>query len=386
MAREEGETKKPTTNRRIRKRLWCAVVVLIIALILLGLSWISGLWGFQSAEEKLAAIEAERAIPDEENAAVIYSQLLDDYDEGSLWPDLPNRETYELTRCEPWLSKDHPELADWLEEQQGTTSQLLEASKIEKCRFPISIDPQEMANKMRRLSAMRPWARLLVWAGNNDMAEGRVDAGLEKYLCPVQMGKHLGQQPVLVDYVTGLAVEGLGLRAIGCFIVEGDATETHLKGLEAALPQTKDNWSKDSSILREVERLRSKIRYSPLRRLVLFWRYRDTKTFERIHEIYARLLTNRRGNRILIALRRYKTKTGHWPKSLDEIQSSLSEEILTDPFSSGSFVYKLTDDSFKLYSRGENNVDEHGNYRGGADDWPIWPPIGRKTDDGDKKS
>jgi hypothetical protein len=72
-------------------------------------------------------------------------------------------------------------------------------------------------------------------------------------------------------------------------------------------------------------------------------------------------------------LRHYRNKNGHWPQTLDEIKSSLSEEVLTDPQNNGLFVYKLTDDGFTLYSKGKNNIDEAGSKIDGADDWPIWP-------------
>jgi hypothetical protein len=375
MAREEAETKKPTTDRHTRKRLWCAAVVLIIALILLGLSWISGLRESQSAEERLAAIEAKRAIPDEENAAIVYNQLLDDYDEDTFSQAFLAGKTDTLTTGGPWLSKDHPEVAQWLDEQQGTISQLLEACKKKECRLPIRIDAQAMADRMQLFRMMRRWAFLIVRAGNNDMAEGRVDAGLEKYLCLMQMGKHMRQQPVLIDYLMGMAIEAIGLGPVARFTVEGDAAETHLKVIEAALPRTKDNWSEDSSILRETERLLSKKFYGRFKRLVLFCRGTDRKRFDRIHEVYLRSLTARRGNHILVALRRHKNKTGRWPESLEQVHGLVSKEISVDPYNNGSFVYKLAGDSFRLYSRGKNNVDEEGKWeKNRADDWMVWPP------------
>ena len=111
-----------------------------------------------------------------------------------------------------------------------------------------------------------------------------------------------------------------------------------------------------------------------LSRLRFWWlRSKDTAGINRVHKIYLRLLTDRRGNRILIALRRYKNKTGHWPQNLNQIKSSLSKETFTDPYNNGSFVYKLTDEGFKLYSKGPDNIDEDGRYKQGADDWSIWP-------------
>jgi hypothetical protein len=58
-------------------------------------------------------------------------------------------------------------------------------------------------------------------------------------------------------------------------------------------------------------------------------------------------------------------------------------EVFIDPFNNDSFVYKLTENSFTLYSKGNNNIDENGqgDYHDfeGADDWLIWPTSSRKT-------
>jgi len=98
-------------------------------------------------------------------------------------------------------------------------------------------------------------------------------------------------------------------------------------------------------------------------------------------------VSNLKGCQISIALRRYKNMNGRWPQTLDAIRSSLSEEILTDPLNDGSFVYKLRDDGFRLYSKGRNNIDDGGksDKRGepktGADDWLMWPPKSHKTNE-----
>ena len=74
---------------------------------------------------------------------------------------------------------------------------------------------------------------------------------------------------------------------------------------------------------------------------------------------------------------------GQWPESLDDIKSIAPANIFVDQFNNGSFAYKFTDDSFKLYSKGKNNIDDKGRRRRGGDDWPIWPPktSGRREPD-----
>jgi hypothetical protein len=386
MVEEKAKKKKSESGQRIGKWIWyVAVVILTVAIGCYFLSK-TDLLKFQTVDEQLAAIEAARAIPDEENAAIIYNQLLEDYDESSLSPDFLDEDLDYLTSREPWLSKDYPELAEWLKDQQDTISTLLEASKKEKCRFPIITDVQQMRVQMDRLSATRRWAFLLIRAGNNDVAEGRIGAGLEKYLCVRIMGDHMRQQSAILEMLVGIAVEALALDRMKTFILEGDATEAHLKTIETIPLQTKNNWAEISSKIIEFETLYERKYLGLFDRLKFAWQgIRTEDTFERIHEIYLRQLADRRGNRILIAIRRYKNKASRWPEKLDDVKSLAPAEIFVDPINGDSFVYKLTEEDFTLYSKGKNNIDEDGKKKrrygetSEGDDWLIWPRRSRKT-------
>jgi len=372
MPEQKQESKKPKNIKRARKWVWCAAIVIVIAAIICCLFWT--VWKHKSVDEQLAAIEAARAIPDEENAAIIYNQLLEDYDESSLSLDFLDEDLDNLTSHEPWLSKDYPELAEWLKDQQDTISTLLQASKKEKCRFPIITDVQQMPVHMDQLWAMRRWAYLLIRTANNDIAEDRIDAVIQKYRCLIQIANHLYQQPVAIDFLVGILIDSIALRGMRSLIVESNLTEEHLRTIEAALPQTNDNWAEISSKIIEFETLYGRKNLRLFDRLKFaWWSIRIEHSFERTHIDYLRLLADRRGNRILIALRRYKNKHDHWPQTLSEIQSFVPAEILIDPYNNGSFVYKLTDNNFELYSKGLNNIDEDEDEDEDEDDWPIWP-------------
>jgi hypothetical protein len=95
----------------------------------------------------------------------------------------------------------------------------------------------------------------------------------------------------------------------------------------------------------------------------------------RFHDLYLRVKADKRGCRLIVALRRYKNKHGRWPETLDGIKDLVPAEILVDPINGGSFVYKLFEVDFTLYSKGKNNIDEDGerDRESGADDWRIWP-------------
>ncbi len=400
-------------------------------------------------------------------------------------PDFLDPNIEYLTLRELWSSKDYPELAQWLQQQQRTITKLLEASKVEKCVFPITHDTLSLSDTMDYLPNIRGWTFLLVRAGNNDVAEGRMEEGLEKYLCVKKIGDHIWQQSTILEILVGMAVEDLALGRFKAFVITAVATEEHLSLIEKAVADIKHDWASDIPRILECEKLMAKnlmcsmayqinsegrTRFSrdpvaamrpefpeelPLltywqRKVIkagtilawfgmpstpqkageiidgiygdfysmiesdFDWQQKPTEfslssikfnfgflaklivgmsieSYYRIHDIYLRNIAGQRGTRIIIALRRYKNQTGQWPDKLDDIKSIAPAEILIDPINGGSFVYKLTEENFTLYSKGKNNIDEGGLREITIDPneskWPktegddilIWLPKTRKT-------
>ncbi|MHC4103550.1 MAG: hypothetical protein ACYSR9_01315 [Planctomycetota bacterium] len=381
---QQQKEKTKTPKRTIKCILLVAIVLVIAAFIYCFFCYVRQ---SQSADEKLAAIIAARAIPDSENAATIYNQILDDYSNGQFAFGFQDVNSEYLTRIKPWSRDDYPELADWLEQQQALIEKFLKASKFEKCFFPINTDIEGQGDNIDRLPPMRQFAFFLVRAGNYDIAQGKPDFALEKYTSVIQMGRHECQQPLAIDYIVGIAIEEIALRAIARLIVEDNPSGFLLNKIEAIHLPTKEQWAEDSDSMLEVERLikqKWNQQFGLFDRLRGWWMFRSAfKGFKDNNDtrrlIYLRLFMHRRGNRILLAMRSYKNKHGAWPKSLDSIKSLVPAEILVDPISNKSFVYKLTVDSFTLYSKGENDIDDGGKRytfneeKNAADDWRIWP-------------
>ena len=400
MTEGRPDTSPPGKKRRFRILLWLlpALLILLVAcpVVVVNVRFRSAVKRAAAAGLPVSVAQVEAslpAVPDDENAAIIYYQLLVNYDESLLSPDFMDEDLDYLTLREPLLSKDYPELAEWLKDRHDTISKLLQVSKKEKCRFPIITDDEQYLVRVEQLSAMRRWTFLLCRAANNDIAEGRIDAGIQKCNCLIQMGKHLCQQPSMINYLVGIAVEALALSRMKTFILEADVSEKHLKTIEAALPQTKDNWAEVSSKIIEFETLYERKNISFFSR-VRYWRlwrqFGSTEDIlDRTREHYLRQLASRRGSRILIALRRYRNTNDRWPQTLDSIKNLVPEQILVDPINNGSFVYKLTEEDFTLYSKGENNIDEGGIrkitvdpnglewLKTEKDDWLIWPRTSR---------
>jgi hypothetical protein len=392
--RDHRDGHAPMSRRRKRAR-FIAILLILVA--------VGGyfLWAAvfprasTTAEEHLAEIEAARAIPDSENAATIYNELLQDPNAMEVLSDCPAEfvEPSMLLRIrrEPWLDRDHPLLLDWVKEHQYVIDRLLEAARLKECRFAISIDIIMPASEMDRQKAMREWGFLLAIAANNDFAEGRSEDAMTKWRCLLRMGSHLRQHPTTLEYLIGSAVTSMVWERVARFIVAGGATESCLQEIGTLELTVEEDWARQRAAILLIEDLQmQKLKESagPVGRLgynvaSLLMKGKTDSVRDGYMKSLEDYVNERRcairGIRILVAMKRYKTIAGHWPHSLDEIKLSPATEILTDPLNGGPFVYRPTGSTFVLYSKGKNNIDEHGKRDpdNGPDDWPIWPPRDR---------
>ena len=408
----QGE-KQPADDGR-RKGKYVRVVIIGAGAILALALMVNRL--LPTPEEALAAFDAVRAVPDEDNAALIYADLLrgDEVPPSSLETQLapflesvqdpvslqkareltkklaelelpeglldPNDET--LTLLEPWTSAAYPELRQWLDTHQDRIDRLLEAAQKPACYFPLRPEPNEMGLFDMPSGALRQNAWLLRRAANNDMGDGRTAAGLQKYQALISIGQHLNEQPAALQLLIGIAWETLGLHHLIDFLATGPATDQDLDVLSASCSNLEDDWKSLSQGIIQVRKLFSHTMEDRRSfKLRLYWWYRSVRYPEdswmlkdRGRELYHRVLSERRALCILIELRRFRNRTGHWPETLDEIASSVVPLALLDPQNGGAYVYHRTQDGFRLYSAGPNGQDENGRYtENGPDDWPLWP-------------
>jgi hypothetical protein len=289
---------------------------------------------------------------------------------------------------QPWKSVECPELKQWLDKHRRRVDRLQEAACKPSCYFPVSPTSDHMNLFDVPLGALRQNILLLRYAANNDFGEGDVDGGLAKYDSLLSIARHLRAQAAAHCLSTGIACEAMALHRLAEFVVEGHPADRHLQGLALRCQDLKDEWQSLRRDINHVWDIRSGLledrRLLRIRVSILYYRIRHNDRGwleDRTAELYHRMLSERRGLRILIELRRCKDRTGQWPKSLEEIAPSLPPEALIDPSGNGPYAYRLTERGFSLYSIGSNRLDEKGQNRSsGPDDWPIWPPRGRNPE------
>jgi len=105
---------------------------------------------------------------------------------------------------------------------------------------------------------------------------------------------------------------------------------------------------------------------------------------DRIVNICWRVKTHRIAVLTMLALARFEKDKGRYPENLASlVELGYLKEIPNDPYSDGPLVYKRTDESFILYSLGENLTDDGGRVARRDDgrikqwasegDWVFWP-------------
>ena len=461
--------------RPARKWFWLGVGIVVLILII----WVflpennEGWQPYQySFNKELQKLRTQYSIPPEENAATMYLQLMERYDANDyniVYIVDSNSDTFDKIFRNPWRSEDYPEFADGLKHIQGAIDTLIEISEIKQCLFPI-VDPVSQIESGRN-SAFRCWARLLVIAINNDIAEGRVDKAIQKFAAILQMANHQYQQPALIDFLNGIAVESIALYHFNRIIVERTALDEHLNIIEKAFQNIKNDWNTIFANTREYDKIvsktdiaiyyeinvkgRTRLSRDPWAQLrsnfaellqdteiddsnatatleyiaypsylrkklikaetILRWfimpsdpekaakilgTYLDNYDFMsepdfdwkkqqqeldsanswsnfnrfgfdfkhyairnadkgaesnyRIHDLYLRTLTMRRGSRLLLAIKQYKIDNGVWPPDLDSIKSAAPAEAFIDPVTGNPLEYENHGERFSLYGETAN--------------------------------
>lgn len=241
-----------------RKWFWAGVGVVVIVLIV----WVflpedNEGWRPFTFDKETAALQEKYAAPDAENAALIYKKLVDVTVIDEKTPEFFIK-TIPSSKSGPWTTKEHPEMAKWLQAKRLLIEKVVEATKLRRCAFPIPCDPMKLGDGMKLLSPMRQWTFLLIAAGNNTLAEGRTGEALEKQLAALMLGRHLCQQPTMVYILFGQAIETLALMQINKTVIEGDVDSGYLDAVDETIGQMRPDWRGTFEGVLETDKLQVK--------------------------------------------------------------------------------------------------------------------------------
>jgi hypothetical protein len=299
-----------------------------------------------------------------------------------------NKSQIVFTESQPWQRSDAPYMADWLDQRQKIFRGLSEASKKPGCFFPMIQSPD-------RISILDiPWggpfhklASVLRRAAYYDLGEGKIHEAIDKIKTIIRMARHLQQQPTEAYLLVGcFSLELRGIEMMADIIINGSILDSQLDDLDALYTQPqidlRHRW-KEARLGAAWTQLHSDNTISWRLRFQMNWqdlfgdRFFDLPGTP-VSVGLADLDSKRHAQPILVALRRYRNRTGQWPDSLNSIASDLPSEVFIDPQCNMPYIYQPNATGFRLYSKGANGRDDNGknSMDKSADDIVIWQKGG----------
>ena len=189
------------------------------------------------------------------NAALIYQRLTVEFNDSNA-PSFFNDGNSPST-CVQWKGIEHPETAAFIDAHQNIVTEVMVASNMDKCIFPLRRNPMDMPIPM--LGRTRHIASLLLSSANRDMGEYRIDEALEKYKCLVRMGRHIQSQPSFMLLMEGDVIERMAYTQLSSLVIDSNLSRTQRDSIHQTIPATIiDDWSQLQSPILETEKLFSK--------------------------------------------------------------------------------------------------------------------------------
>ena len=212
-------------------------------------------WRPYRFDAELAALEAERAVPDQENAALhcagLFARLDVNDQPGSL---RRTSEVRDRMHRSVWSRQEYPEASQWLDTYSWAVDQLVQAATTGTFRWPLQAYTYDQYTV-----PYKPLGRgieLLLMSANRDLGEGRIDEALTKYFCVTRIAHDLRQQMWPLDWRIAFRYEVDALRVMREALVRHDLSDRDIARIGQRLPSTEDPWPQDAQAFFRAEKLR----------------------------------------------------------------------------------------------------------------------------------
>lgn len=211
-------------------------------------------WKPYRFDDEFAALEAERAIPDQENAAIRCAPLFARLDANDQ-PDLffrAGRVRDEFSK-NPWNGAKYPQAAQWLDSCSWIVDELVQARAAGPFRWPLQADRYD--DYTVPYEALRRSIKLLIASANRDLGEGRLHNAIAKYVYSIEIARDLRQQMQPIDILAGLALDKDALPMMCHVLVRHSLTDAEMAQITGCLPSTNDRWHQMCGQLFRLEKL-----------------------------------------------------------------------------------------------------------------------------------
>ncbi|MBN2021508.1 MAG: hypothetical protein JW809_01825 [Pirellulales bacterium] len=227
------------------------------------------------------------------------------------------------------------------------------AALDQPCRVRVTFDPRSLGDSPQRV---RQLCRALDAAGRAAAFDGEHAAAVGYHLDTVRLGRQAGRGGILVDWLVGVAIEGVGLASL------------HNERASLDEPLRRDAIRRLTQLQGQRESVDTCWQRNKAWEVKTYgWQGRLFQAFEWCEGGAMFDTVQRAGNRadaklrILLAelaLAGYREMHGQWPATLDALVPEWLDAVPKDHFRDGPLVYQRTDQGYELYSVGANGRDD----------------------------
>jgi hypothetical protein len=224
---------------------------------------------------------------------------------------------------------------------------------------PVTNDLNWFSKHMIQIAAHKPVAQLLVAEGIVHLQEGRTNEAARSFADCIAFAHDAHRHGLMIDELVAIACQAIGAQRLVQVAphVSPDELREILREL-IALEQARES----AAAIVQRDREWSRGVYGPLRsiwaRIVTHKTLRAVEVkFEKRH---ARSVAALRLVMTELALRGYQAKNGKLPMALAELVPAWLPAVPLDPFSNRPLVYRVTTNSFLIYSVGPDGKDDQG--------------------------
>lgn len=264
-------------------------------------------------------------------------------------------------RTDYYDEMDEEELAKIVEHNRPALEIAREALEME-CGVPMDWSGDPAAGGDLAMLDRVQSARTLCRAFHADMREelsrqqssSAVSSGLAAY----RLGKQCYRCGLMVDYLVGLAVQGVTINEFRRIVAQDPAARADI--LKSLAPLLDSGETADEVIQRELDYIRSSSR-GYMGWIVRFNLNQMIKAPVRsARQAALRTSAQQRLFVIHLALLAYHDQHDTWPDKLDNLAPEILTVVPVDPYSESPFIYRIEDDDYRLYSIGNNGRDDGG--------------------------
>ena len=125
-------------------------------------------------------------------------------------------ELYDQTMRSPWTLEEYPMMEPWLEQNSPVLDMVSEAVAKPTFAVPLIVPKGYEALRfvalegtLHNVQEFRDYAREFQARFQYRLGQGDIDGAIADKLATQRLGRHVGQQGVLVSYLVGIAIEGI---------------------------------------------------------------------------------------------------------------------------------------------------------------------------------